>query len=52
LVPVGPGPDPARSGDTDAQRQAPHILTRNIVKPEEAEKLFEMYVAIGEVWLL
>ena len=26
-----------------AQHQAPHILTRGVITPQEAEKLFEMW---------
>jgi hypothetical protein len=40
---ASPGPDQAMSRDADAQRQAPHILTRNIVTPGEAEELFQIF---------
>jgi hypothetical protein len=51
LMPVGSGPtpeiDPRRSRiDIDLRTQAPHILTRGIITPQEAEELFRMYASL------
>jgi hypothetical protein len=35
-----------RAPVTSLRQQAPHILTRGVVTPQEAEKLFAMYVSV------
>lgn len=41
-LPSGPAPDPARTRlDDPLQSQAPHILTRGVISPAEAENLFK-----------
>jgi hypothetical protein len=37
------GPGPLEGTIIGGQQQAPHILTRNIITPQEAEKLFTIY---------
>ena len=39
---LGPEPEPARSRVLTEQCHAPHILTRGIITPDEAEMLFKM----------
>jgi len=38
-----PTPDPIRARMLSDQRQTPHILTRGIITPDEAEKLFRIF---------
>ncbi|KAJ7227114.1 hypothetical protein GGX14DRAFT_418213 [Mycena pura] len=38
-----PGPDPMRSRPIGDHPAAPHILTRGLITPQEAEKLFDIY---------
>nr|GAT60822.1 predicted protein [Mycena chlorophos] len=38
-----PAPDPMRVRQVDEHPTLPHILTRNLITPQEAEKLFDIY---------
>jgi hypothetical protein len=42
LVLIGSTPDPIRSHMLSDRKQIPHILTRGVITPDEAEKLFRM----------
>lgn len=44
VICLAPGPETADRRLANLQNQTPHILTRGIITPKEAEKLFQMYV--------